>query len=71
MGWWTPLFNALLAYTFFGLDELARQLETPFGEEPQCLSLGAICRTIEIAAAEALGDVPPLALMPDTDHIVM
>jgi len=26
MGWWTPLFNAIVAYTFFGLDELARQL---------------------------------------------
>ncbi|KAJ1492505.1 Bestrophin, RFP-TM, chloride channel-domain-containing protein [Baffinella frigidus] len=24
IGWWTPLFNALLAYTLFGLDELAR-----------------------------------------------
>jgi putative membrane protein len=27
LGWWTIVFNALLAYTFFGLDELARLLE--------------------------------------------
>ena len=71
MGWWTPLFNALLAYTFFGLDELARQLETPFGEEPQCLALGAVCRTIEIAAAEALGDAPPLPLKPNANYNLM
>ncbi|KAJ1486871.1 hypothetical protein T484DRAFT_1788247 [Baffinella frigidus] len=71
MGWWTPLFNALLAYTFFGLDELARQLEAPFGDAPQCLALGAMCRTIEIAAAEALGDAAPLALKPNEKYIVM
>eukprot|EP00802_Teleaulax_amphioxeia_P021247 Tamp_21589.p1 GENE.Tamp_21589~~Tamp_21589.p1 ORF type:complete len:125 (-),score=19.58 Tamp_21589:575-949(-) len=46
MGYYTALFNAILAYTFFGLDELARQLETPFGEEQQCLALDAICRIV-------------------------
>ena len=53
---YTPLFNAMIAYTFFGLDELARQLETPFGLEPQCLPLDDMCRVIEAAAAQALGD---------------
>ena len=46
----------MIAYTFFGLDELARQLETPFGLEPQCLPLDDMCRVIEAAAAQALGD---------------
>lgn len=60
MGWWTPLFTAVLAYTFFGLDELARQIQEPFGDEPQCLALSAMCRTIEIDVCEALGrEIPP------------
>ena len=60
MGWWTPLFTSILAYTFFGLDELARQIQEPFGDEPQCLALSAMCRTIEIDVCEALGwEVPP------------
>ena len=36
----------LLANTFFGLHELARQMETLFGEEKQCLPLDAISRFI-------------------------
>ena len=71
MGWYTPLFNAIVAYTFFGLDELARQLASPFGEEPQCLALSAICRTIEISAAEALGDPAPAPLKPDDKYNLM
>ena len=46
MGWWTPVFNTVVAYTFFGLDELARQLAHPFGEESQCLALESICRPV-------------------------
>lgn len=71
MGWFTPLFNAIIAYTFFGLDELSRQLASPFGEEPQCLALSAICRTIEISAAEALGDPAPAPLTPDDKYNLM
>jgi putative membrane protein len=60
MGWWTPIFTGMLAYTFFGLDEVARQIQEPFRDEPQCLALSAICRTIEIDVCEALRrDVPP------------
>lgn len=59
MGWWTPVFTAVIAYTFFGLDELARQLQEPFRDEPHCLALSAMCRTIEIDVSEALGmEVP-------------
>jgi len=36
----------LLANTFFGLHELARQMETLFGEEKQCLPLDAISRFV-------------------------
>jgi len=39
-------YSMLLANTFFGLHELARQMETLFGEEKQCLPLDAISRFI-------------------------
>ena len=68
LGWWTPLFNAGLAYTFFGLDEVARQCEQPFGDEPQCLGLAALCRTIEISVAEALEEPAPEPFQPDAGH---
>ena len=35
------------------------------------MALGAVCRTIEIAAAEALGDAPPLALKPNAKYNLM
>lgn len=64
MGWWTPVFTAVLAYTFFGLDELARQIQEPFSDEPQCLALSAMCRTVEIDVCEALGREVPAKLQP-------
>lgn len=60
LGWWTPVFSAIVAYTFFGLDELARTIQEPFRDEPACVQLSAICRTIDIDVCEALGrNVPP------------
>eukprot|EP00038_Savillea_parva_P000143 m.94429 g.94429 ORF g.94429 m.94429 type:complete len:316 (+) comp10048_c0_seq1:327-1274(+) len=52
LGWWTIVFNAVLAYTFFGLDELAAQLEEPFATGELCLALSAMCRLIDISVAE-------------------
>lgn len=71
MGWWTPLFNSIVAYTFFGLDELARQLEQPFGLEPQCLALNAVCRTIEVSASEAMDTMSPAPLMPGPKYVLL
>mmetsp|Transcript_124 Transcript_124/g.198 ORF Transcript_124/g.198 Transcript_124/m.198 type:complete len:277 (+) Transcript_124:597-1427(+) len=59
IGWWTPLFTAIVAYTFFGLDELAKQIQEPFRDNPMCLALSAMCRTIEIDALEAMGEETP------------
>ena len=56
MGLYTPLFNAIVAYTFFGLDELARQLESPFGVEHAGLPLDDMCSIIADSVHEALGD---------------
>lgn len=62
--WFTPVFCAIVAYTFFGLDRLSEQLEFPFGRASNDLPLDAICRVHEISVAEALGDVAPELLQP-------
>ncbi|WP_070988228.1 bestrophin family protein [Halofilum ochraceum] len=62
VGWCTPLFTAIVAYTFFGLDALSEELEEPFGHADNDLALNALCRTIEIEVAEATGKTPPQAL---------
>lgn len=58
-GWATPLFTALIAYTFFGLDALSEELEDPFGTEANDLALDSLCRVCEISVMEALGEKPP------------
>ncbi|TLF46063.1 hypothetical protein FEI13_17045 [Halomonas urmiana] len=63
-GWFTPVFTAIVAYTFFGLDRLSEQLEFPFGRQTNDLPLDAICRVHEISVAEALGDPAPEPLRP-------
>ncbi|MBR9830178.1 MAG: hypothetical protein GYB41_16330, partial [Oceanospirillales bacterium] len=63
-GWFTPVFTAIVAYTFFGLDRLSEQLEFPFGRASNDLPLDAICRIHEISVAEALGDPAPELLEP-------
>ncbi|MER9332206.1 bestrophin family ion channel [Mesorhizobium sp. M0488] len=61
-GWATPLFTALIAYTFFGLDALSEELEDPFGTEANDLALDGLCRVCEISVFEALGETPPKML---------
>jgi ion channel-forming bestrophin family protein len=58
-GWATPLFTALIAYTFFGLDALSEEMEDPFGMEANDLALDGLCRVCEISVFEALGEAPP------------
>lgn len=65
-GWATPLFTALIAYCFFGLDSLSQELEDPFGPEANDLALDAMCRVCEISVREALGE--PAPPMPEADH---
>ncbi|CAE7535304.1 unnamed protein product [Symbiodinium microadriaticum] len=42
-GWWTLLFSAIAAIGFFGLDEVAEILESPFGNDPNDLDLREYC----------------------------
>lgn len=63
VGWWTPLFTAIVAYTFCGLDELAKQIQEPMQDKPMCIAMSAISRTIEIDCLEALEE--NIHLIPD------
>lgn len=65
LGWATPVLSAVLAYAFFGLDQLGEEMEDPFGLEPNDLPLDALVRTIEIDQLDALGERPlPAPLLP-------
>ncbi|MDO6694283.1 bestrophin family ion channel [Aliiglaciecola sp. 3_MG-2023] len=55
-GLMTPLFSAIIAYTFFGLDALSEELEEPFGVSANDLPLHAMSRTIEINLLDILGE---------------
>jgi putative membrane protein len=63
-GWATPMFTALIAYTFFGLDRLSEELQDPFGTEANDLALDSLCRSCEISVFEALGEPAPEPLAP-------
>jgi len=65
LGWATPVVSAVLAYAFFGLDQLGEEMEEPFGLEPNDLPLDALVRTIEIDLLDSLGVAPlPAPLQP-------
>jgi putative membrane protein len=65
LGWATPVVSAVLAYAFFGLDQLGEEMEEPFGLEPNDLPLDAMVRTIEIDLLDSLGVRPlPEPLQP-------
>lgn len=65
LGYATPLFSALVAYAFFGLDALGDEMEEPFADWPNALPLSAMARTMEISLLEALGETDlPSPLQP-------
>jgi putative membrane protein len=66
LGFATPLAAAIVAYTFFGLDELGDELEEPFGLAENDLPLKAMARMIEISLLETLGETEiPAPLLPE------
>ena len=67
-GWASPLFTALVVYSFFGLDALSEELEDPFGTGNNDLPLDFLCRVDEISVFEALGEPPPPLLAADNYH---
>ncbi|TFF14396.1 bestrophin [Pseudomonas sp. BCA14] len=70
LGWLTPVFTAIVSYTFFGLDEIGDDLEDPFGFDENDLPCNALVRTLEREILAALGetDLPP-ALEP-VDYVL-
>ncbi|WP_419736165.1 bestrophin family protein [Pseudomonas sp. COR18] len=61
LGWLTPVFTAIVSYTFLGLDEIGDDLEDPFGFDENDLPCSAILRTVEREILASLGhrDLPP------------
>jgi putative membrane protein len=61
----TPVFCAVVAYAFFGLDALGDELQEPFSDTLNALPLTAMARTVEISLLESV-DEPniPEALQP-------
>lgn len=68
-GVFAPLFAAVVAYVFFGLQSVTNELELPFRNVKNGLPLDALCRVIEISACDALGRPAPEALAP-IDYIL-
>ncbi|RMP59531.1 hypothetical protein ALQ18_01056 [Pseudomonas marginalis pv. marginalis] len=70
LGWLTPVFTAIVSYTFFGLDEIGDDLEDPFGFDENDLPCNAFVRTLEreILAATGESNLPP-ALEP-VDYVL-
>ena len=56
LGLWTPFGSTFVGFIFLAFDKIGRDLETPFENLPNDISLSAICRTIEINLKEMLGD---------------
>jgi ion channel-forming bestrophin family protein len=52
----TPLGSTLVGFIFLALDEIGRDLETPFENVEHDIPLNAITRTIEINLKQLLGD---------------
>lgn len=68
--WFTPVFAAVVAYVFLGLQSVANELELPFRNVENGLPLEAMCRLIEISACEALDLHAPEQILPKS-HVLI
>lgn len=68
LGFLTPLFCAIIAYAFFGLDALSEELEEPFGLSANSLALSAMSRSVEINLLESLGETDLPVLFKPTNY---
>lgn len=66
-----PFIATLVAYGFFGLDELGGELEEPFAAAPNAIPLYALARVVEIELRGMAGetDLPP-PLLP-VDYVLL
>ena len=68
-GFLAPVLAAIVAYVFFGLQAVSVELESPFRCTDNGVSLDAMCRAVEIRAAETLGRPIPERKMP-TNYVL-
>jgi putative membrane protein len=63
LGWYTPLGSTLVGFLFLALEKIGRDLEDPFENGINDISMTAITTTIEINLRQLLGEVelPPPA----------
>ena len=47
-GWGTTVVVALVAYTFFGIEEIGVEIEDPFGNDANDLPLERYCQRLEV-----------------------
>jgi putative membrane protein len=71
LGWVTVPVTVVIAYTFFGLDVLADDLEQPFGDRPNNLPIAALAEVIEIDLRAALGETELPPLPKPVDYILL
>ncbi|KUM03824.1 hypothetical protein KIF53_12015 [Chromobacterium subtsugae] len=55
IGWLTPPIAVFISYTYFALEQIAEELEDPFGFEGNDLPLAALCHGIESSLREMQG----------------
>lgn len=70
LSWWTIAGTFMLAYIFFGIEEIGVEIEDPFGFDENDLPLERFCQTIEgnlLAVLDPQSAGGPNALAIDTD----
>jgi len=60
MGWWTPVASVILTLALFGIDEIAVEIEDPFGDDPNDLPLDEIGASLARTTAEMLDARQPV-----------
>ncbi|OHX12505.1 bestrophin family protein [Chromobacterium sphagni] len=66
IGWLTPPIAVFIAYTYFALEQIAEELEEPFGTVGNDLPLSTLCHGIESSLREMQG--LPLEVAPPPRH---
>ena len=66
VGIFTPVITLFIAFAFLVLNQIGKNLEDPFENQPYDVSMTALCRTIEINLLQAIGETK----IPEPEKIV-
>jgi len=64
-GWGTILDTLVVAYVFFGIEEIGVEIEDPFGRDDNDLPLDTICETISRNLTDVISAPDPTAARPE------